>query len=220
VVQAVYACSRRSRRSENVRKGTISDRDSVMIPGASDAAFLRRLAGRRSNVVGKAGEVALVDEREAIFRFVGEHVLHESRRQHRKALDDGPVACLAASGEPGARADEIEMNALGEAPLFSAGRQLIAATVDGFDPREELRVHRGRAVVGGELRRDVALDRLQVGGSLRRGQIEEQPFDPMQAVAALSSAAMVLSNVGGSGFWAMALTSARCACIAWRNAGR
>jgi hypothetical protein len=36
----------------------------------------------------------------------------------------------------------------------------------------------------GELRRNVALDRLQVGRRLGSGQVEEQPFDPMQAVAA------------------------------------
>ena len=55
------------------------------------------------------------------------------------------------------------MDTLEEAPLFGFGREVAATLVHGLDPREELRVHGDRAVMRGELRRDVALDGLQVG---------------------------------------------------------
>ena len=54
-------------------------------PGRVDAAFLGRFARGRPNVVGQSGEVALVDERQAVVRFVGQHVLHEAGGELRRA---------------------------------------------------------------------------------------------------------------------------------------
>jgi len=71
------------------------------------------------------------------------------------------------------------------AELVKLDGQRVAVFVHGFDPGEELCIHRGRAVVRGELRRDVALDGLQLRRRLRCGEIEEQPLDPVKAVAAL-----------------------------------
>jgi hypothetical protein len=59
-------------------------------------------------------------------------------------------------------ADEIEMDTLEEAPFLGFGGEVVATLVHVIDPREELRVHGDCAVVRGELRRDVALDGLQV----------------------------------------------------------
>ena len=87
-IQALKAASRRSRRLENCRNGSIEERESVItrLPSMprSEAAF----AAASTLRLGKAGEIRVAFEHQRVGALVGEHVLPELRAEHREPLGD------------------------------------------------------------------------------------------------------------------------------------
>ena len=178
------ASSRRSRRSENVRNGTISERDSVIRAPRLHAALLRGCACRGAQILRQAREIPLVLQHQPVARFVGEHVLGESRRQRGEALDDRGAPRLGRVGEPRAGTLEIEVHALQQPQLLRVEAELVPAAMQVVDTREERRVQVDRAVVRREPRRHLALDGLQVRRRLGRGEVVEHSFDAGQRTSA------------------------------------
>jgi hypothetical protein len=80
-------------------------------------------------------------------------------------------------------------------------------------------VHVDAAVVRRQQRRHLALDRLQRGRRLARGEVVEQARDPVERRPARSSAPTVLAKLGGSLRCAMRVDLARWSRIAAAKAG-
>ncbi len=81
------------------------------------APLLRGRACRGAHVLGQAGHVALVLQRQPVVRFVGQDVLAEARRQRGKTLDNGRAAGPGFLGKPRAGTFEIKMYALATAAV-------------------------------------------------------------------------------------------------------
>ena len=146
----------------------MSERDSVITRAVGDAALARRLARRGAHERRQAGEIGLVLEHQLEPALVGEHVLAEARRQLGEALHDRRVARLLGRREPGAGADEVEVEALEDTPLLGvepdASRRACSASMRANSAG--MRVD--AAVVRREQRRHLALHRLQRRRSLAR----------------------------------------------------
>jgi hypothetical protein len=85
--------------------------------------------------------------------------------------------------------------------------------VHGFDAREELRIHRGRAVVRascGDMSRSIACSSGDVSDAVRLKKSRSILCSRCRSVERRNR----VVERRRIGFWAMALTSARCACIA------
>jgi hypothetical protein len=141
-------------------------------------------ARRDAHVLGQAPEIPLAPERKAVARLVGQHVLAEPRRESGEALDDCGAARLGRLVEPRAGTLEVEVHALEEAQLLGGQVELVLATVEIVDAREERRVEIDGAVVGGETRRHLALDRLQRRRRLGGGEVVEQLLDAVELASA------------------------------------
>ena len=133
---------------------------------------------RGAHEVGQPGELALGAQHEPVGGLVGEHVLAELRRQLGEPPHDLGVALLFVGAEARAGAREVGVIALEHAQLLGAEAELGAPLVQRVDSREQRGVHRDRAVVRGEARRHLRLDRLQRRRRLARRQVEEQLLQP------------------------------------------
>src|SRR5207245_9957042 len=106
-------------------------------------------------------------------RVVGQHVLAETRREFGEALYDRGVASLRCGRKPRTLAYEVQMDPLDKPRLLRGKTKILPLLLDGLDAREELRVEINRAVMGGQARRHLPLDRPQRRRRLRCRQIEE-----------------------------------------------
>ena len=148
--------------------------------GADDAAFGGRMARRGANEIGQAGEVGLAAQDQLEARLVGQHVLPEPRRQVGQPLHDPGIALLRRAVHPGAGAHEVDVVALQRPQLLGAQAELASLVVQRVDAPEQGAVHVDAAVVPGQQRRHLALDGLQRGRGLARGQVVEQAGDPVE----------------------------------------
>ena len=148
------------------------------------APLLRGRACRGAHVLGQAGHVALVLQRQPVVRFVGQDVLAEARRQRGKTLDNGRAAGPGFFGKPRAGTFEIQMYAPQQLQLFRVEDQFAAAAVQVVDAREKRCVEVDGAVMGGKARRHLAFHCLQRRRRFRCGQVEEDFFDPVENTSA------------------------------------
>ena len=148
-----------------------------------DAALARRLLRRGADERRQAGEIGLALEDQAKLALVGEHVLAESRRQLGEAPHDRRVARLLGRREPGAGADEVEVESLQDALLFRVEPDAVAPFVQCIDACEQRRVREDAAVVRCEQRRHLALHRLQRRRGLARREVVEQRADAFEQAA-------------------------------------
>ena len=116
----------------------------------------------RAHVVGQAGEIALAVEHQAQGLLVGQHVLAEVRGERREPLVDLGDARSSPCGRAWRRRARSRYGALQDAPLLVGEAQAIAALIEVLHAREDLGVEHHRRLVRGELRRDLALDGLQL----------------------------------------------------------
>ena len=183
--QAFHARSRRSRRAENVRKGTISERDSVTTCAPSrQPAVARGLARGRAHERRQAVEV-VVGQRQLEAGLVGQHVLREARRELREALHDLRVARLLVGAQLRAGAHEVDVQPFDEAQLLGQSRpELVTPRVHRVEPREQAGVHHHGAVVRGQRRGELALHGLDVGRRVRGRERVERGLDARQQAAA------------------------------------
>ena len=151
--------------------------------GVGDAALARRLACRGADEVRQAGEVGLAAQHQLKARFVGEHVLAEAGGQVGEPLHHLGIALLRRAVHARAGAHEVGVIALEHAQLLVAEAELVAPIVERVDPREQGVVHVDAAVVRRQQRRHLALDRLQRRRGLARGEVVEQPGDPVEQAA-------------------------------------
>ena len=145
------------------------------------APLLRGRACRGAHVLGQAGHVALVVQRQPVVRFVGQDVLAEARRKCGKTLDNGRAASPGFLGKSRAGTFEIKMYAPQQLQLLRVEDQFAAAAVQVVDAREKRCVEVDGAVMGGKTRRHLAFDRLQRRRRFRCGQVEEDLFDAVES---------------------------------------
>ena len=152
-------------------------------PGVGDAAFARGLPCRGADEVRQAGEVRLAAQHQVKAGFVGEHVLAEAGGQVGQPLHHLGITLLRRAVQARAGAHEVGVIALEHAQLLVAEAELVAPAVKRVDPREQGVVHVDAAVVRRQQRRHVALDRLQRRRGFARGEVVEQPGDPVEQAA-------------------------------------
>ena len=175
--QARQACSRRSRRSEKVRKGTISERDSVITwPSARprSAAAWRAAARTKSGRPARSASPCSTSWYDGL---VVQHVLREARGQLGQLLHHLRVARLRLGRAAGAGAHEVEVHALQQAPLLGRQAERSRCACSASMRCEQPGVHVDRAVVRGQRRRHLALHGLQLGRGLRRREVVEHRLD-------------------------------------------
>ncbi len=123
---------------------------------------------RRAEGVREPGQVLLALEEQDVVVLVGEDVLAELRAEAGEALVDLGDALLGLGREGRAGADEVGVVEPGETLLLGGEAGRLPRGVHGGDPLEELRVLGDPVAEGGELRRHLRLDGLELGGVHRR----------------------------------------------------
>ena len=95
LIQALNAFSRRSRRAENCRNGSMLERDRRDGVLALVAVLGGRLRRRRPHRLGQSGQVRLALQHQQKVLLVGQHVLAELGAQRRQPLGDRRHAACA-----------------------------------------------------------------------------------------------------------------------------
>ena len=155
----------------------MSERESVITaPSAMPRSAAAWRAAARTEC-RQPGAIGLAAQHELVCTLVGEDVLAEARHQLGEPLHDRRVTLLCGRSEPGAGADEVEVEALEDTPLLVVEPRLLAACVQRVDVREQPGMVVDPAVVAGELRRHLSLHGLQRRRSFARRQVVEQRAD-------------------------------------------
>ena len=142
-VQARQACSRRSRRSEKVRNGTMCERDSVITHAPAMPRSARRLARRGAHEVGQARRdrprraAPAGSSLRRRSTFWPKRVVSSARRSHRSAH-----SAPAPRGRAARRRARSPDGSARAARSCSASRPSVGAPfVQRVDAREQRRVH-------------------------------------------------------------------------------
>ena len=183
--QARNAFSRRSRRLENCRNGSMLERDSVMprCAGMPRSAASRPRDGEQR--VGQAGEILRRLQRQHIGLFIGQNVLAELRAERREALVDLREPRLGFGRKPRAIAHEGDMIELRErAPVRRSSPRLSRRRIERVDAAKQRLVEIDFAAEPRKHRRHVALDRLDRVVAVGAGEIEKHRRDPVELRAA------------------------------------
>ncbi len=130
-------------------------------------------------------EILFILEHEAPGLLVGEYVLRELGGERRHARIDLGDALLGLGASLAPARTKASVGALEKACLLGIEAETLAALVEIGDALEKLAIEEDRALMGGELRRDIALDRLQGLARIGAGEIEEDIGDLVQEIAAL-----------------------------------
>ena len=127
--------------------------------GAVEALFSARGAGGFEHEAGQAVGV-LGGEEHVPAGFVGQEVLGERGAEDREAFLDRGQAVAGRALELRARADEAAAGQGQDAHLFGVEAEGVASLPQRVDPGEEGAVHGDLGAVGGEFRREGALERV------------------------------------------------------------
>ena len=126
---------------------------------------------------------------------------------------------LSVVGQSRAGAHELYVIALEQLARFGVQPQVRACRVQLFDAREQSRAQIHHVFVCGEQWRNLGLDLQHVSSLSELLRFEKALSTRSSSWPERSSAAMVLSNVGGSALRAMASISTRCCSMPARYAG-
>ena len=163
---------------------------------------------RLAHEVGQAGELGFAVKRKRKGLLVGEHILAERGAQGRKALDDFGKALFRCVVEAGAGAAEAGVVALQHALLLGIKAERVAPRISVSSGANSaalvLNLFQCRAICG-EISRSISSSaslewRRSGDGTRRSTRASDRPLN--------SSAAMVLSKLGGAGSAVMAAISA------------
>jgi hypothetical protein len=176
----VKARSRKSRRAENWRKGTIEERASVIayFPSSPRSAAARRRGAHEGR---QAGEVLLGLEDQRVVPLVGEHVLTEPGAECSEPFGDGSETLPCSQIEPRASPYEGCVKPLQDPRLLGHEVEAFASREQVVDAAEQGRVQEDRAAMPSEHRRDLALYRLECVAGVRAGEPEEHRRHPGEA---------------------------------------
>ncbi len=148
----------------------------TLVGGDAGGGFAQRLR--------QAVEVALLQHQPPGL-LVLQDVLRELRRQRRQPLVDLGDARLLLGAQLGAGPHQPLVAQLQHAPLLVGEVEFVAPLVEIGDALEDPPVEHHRRLVRGELRRHLALDRLQRLVGVRAGEIVEDGGDLFDQPGAL-----------------------------------
>jgi hypothetical protein len=195
------------------------ERESVTTPAPATPRSLAAWRRRARTKSGRPAKVGAAAQTRAEARLVGEDVLAEAGGQVGEPLHHLGIALLRRAVHACAGAHEVGVIALEHAQTARRRGRARGAGREGIDAREQGAVHVDAAVMRRQQRRHLALDRLQRRRGLARGEVVEQPEIRSNRRPARSSAATVLSKLGGSVESPMAPISSRWSRIATSKAG-
>ena len=152
-------------------------------PAAVVAQAARGLGGRLADGLGQAGEVGLVRQQGVAVGLLGQHVLREVGVQRGQAHVDGGHFFLLFRAEAGAGQHEVGVGRPHQALLLGRQRSLFGGLVDRLDAAEQRRVLHDLVLVGGELGRHLALERLELGRAQAGAQRVIEGADAIKGAA-------------------------------------
>ena len=195
------------------------DRESVMpcLPGRPRSAAV--CAAAETSEDGKPCEIVLRVENQHIVLFIGENILAEFRAERGEALVDLGEPRLGCVRQAAAIAHKGGMIAIENPQLFGVEAEFALAPMKRGDPLKQRVVQIDVALMAGELWRDLPFDRFDFVIGVGAREIEENRANRSRSRPLLSSASIVFSKDGGSGFFAIAATSACAPASALSKAG-
>ncbi len=131
-------------------------------PAVGEPGLFRGSRGHGHDRGRKAREIGLVVDDHLEGVCLGEDVLAELDRQRRQLLVELAEAGLAGGIEERAAADEVLVGVLEEEKLLAVELELVALVVDGLHAGEELLVEADVVAVGGQHRRGLAGQGLEL----------------------------------------------------------